>query len=75
MSKLTIRDLLMKTIDKYIESKPQINEDLNVRKMQNIKETIPNDNGMFESCITLFKKASPEKYIELTNIINIPNII
>ena len=41
MSKITARDLLMKTIDKYIERKSQINQDLNDKKKeQNIKETI-----------------------------------
>ena len=40
MSKITIRDLLMKTTNKYIEKKSQINQDLNGIKKQNIKETI-----------------------------------
>ena len=39
MSKMAIKDLLMKTIDKYIESKPQIKQDLNDRKIQNMKKT------------------------------------
>ena len=64
----------MITIDKYIESKPQINQDLNDKKIQNIKETIYQMIlECFESCLLLSKKASPEKYIELIEIIS--NII
>ena len=48
MNKITVRDLLMKIIDKYIETKPQINQDLNERKNVKYKGNyIPNDNGMF----------------------------
>ena len=70
MNKITVRELLIKTIDKYIESKPQINQDFNDRKIQNIKETIHQMiMECFESCIPSSKKASLEKYIELTDII------
>ena len=66
MSKITIRDLLMKCIDKYIESKPQIKQDLNDRKIQNMKKTIYQMiMECFEICAPLSKKVSPEKYIEL----------
>ena len=48
MSKITVRDLLMKFIDKYIKTKPQINQDLNDRKNAKYKGNyISNDNGMF----------------------------
>ena len=61
---------LMKTIDKYMERKSQINQDLNGRKMQNIKETIClMIMECFKICLPFYKKASPEKYIELTYII------
>ena len=40
MSRVTIKELVIKTIDKYIESKPQINQEFNSRKIQNIKNTI-----------------------------------
>ena len=75
MSKITIKDLLMKSIDKYIESKPQIKKDLNDRKIQNMKKTIYQMiMECFEICLPLFKKVSPEKYIKLTDII-ILNVI
>ena len=75
MSKIAIRDLLIKTIDKYIESTPQIKQDLNDRKMQNMKKTIYQMiMECFEICLPLSNKANPEKYIELTDMI-IPNII
>ena len=74
MSKLTIRDLLMKTIDKCMESKPQIKQDLTDRKIQNIKKTIYQMiMECFKICLPISKKASPEKYIELADVI-IPNI-
>ena len=73
MSKITIRDLLMKTIDKYIESKPQIKQDLNDRKIQNMKKTIYQMiMDCFEICLPPSNKASLKKNIELTDII-IPN--
>ena len=75
MSNITIRDLLMKIIDKYIESKTQIKQDLTDRKIKNIKKTIYQIiMDCFEICLPLFKKTNLEKYIELTDII-IPNII
>ena len=75
MSNITIRDLLMKIIDKYTENKIQIKQDLTDRKIQNIKKTIYQIiMHCFEICLPLFKKTSPEKYIELIDII-IPNII
>ena len=40
MSKVTIKELVIKAIDKYIESRPQINQEFNSRKIQNIKNTI-----------------------------------
>ena len=40
MSNITIRYLLIKIIDKYVESKTQIKQDLIDRKIQNIKKTI-----------------------------------
>ena len=75
MSKKKVRDLLMKTIDIYMERKSQINQDLNGRKRKNIKEIIYlKIMKCFEICLLLSKKASPAKYIELTYII-ISNII
>ena len=62
MSKITIRDLLIKTIDKYIESTPQIKQDLNDRKIQNMKKTIYQMiMECFEICLPLSNKANPEK--------------
>ena len=50
-------------------------QDLNDRKIQNMKKTIYQMIiECFEICLPLSKKTSPEKYIELTDII-IPNII
>ena len=75
MSNITIRDLLMKTIGKYIESKPQIKQDLTDRKIQNIKKIIYQMiMKCFEICLPRSKKVNPEKYIELTDIM-IPNIM
>ena len=75
MRRITIRDLLIKIIDKYIESRPQIKQDLNDRKIQYIKKTIHQMiMECFEICLPLSKKVSPKKYIELSDII-IPNII
>ena len=54
--KITGRDLLMKTIDKYMERKSQINQDLDGRKMQNIKGTIHlMIMECFEICLPLSK--------------------
>ena len=70
MSKITIRDLLMKTTNKYIEKKSQINQDLNGIKKQNIKETIYiMIMKCFEICLPISKRVNSEKYIELANII------
>ena len=76
MSKITIRDLLIKTIDKYIKCKPQIKQDLNDRKIQNMKKTIYQMiMECFEICLPLSNKANQKYiYIKLTNII-IQNII
>ena len=65
MSKITIRDLLMKTIDKCIESKPQIKQDLNDRKIQNIKKKTIYQMIIecFEIFLSLSKKVNPEKNI------------
>ena len=75
MSNITISDLLMKTIDKYIESKPQIKQDLTNRNIRNIKKIIYQMiMKCFEICLPLSKKVDPKKYIKLTDMM-IPNII
>ena len=58
-----------------MKRKSQIDQDLNDRKMQSMKETIYlMIMKRFEISLSLSKKANPDKYIELIDII-IPNII
>ena len=74
MSKVTIKELVIKTIDKYIESKPQINQEFNSRKIQNIKNTI---ERMIMECLEINVPLSNIDiyiYMELTNVI-IPKVI
>ena len=75
MSKMTIKTFVQKTIDKYLEKNQHLCKDFTNRKIERIKNTI---NKMVMECLktslSLSNKASPEKYIELIDII-IPNIV
>ena len=75
MSKITIKMFVEKTIDKYLEKKQHLCKDFTSRKMEKIKNII---YKMVMECLEIYlffsKKAIPEKYIELTNII-IPNVV
>ena len=72
MNKVTLRELVIKTIDKYIKSKTQINQVFNSRKIQNIKHTI---YQMIMECLEInVPLINTDKYIELMDVI-IPKVI
>ena len=74
MSKITIKTFVQKK-DKYLEKRQNLCNDFTNCKMERIKNTI---YKMIMECLeislSLCIKASPEKYIELADII-IPDIV
>ena len=70
MSKITMKMFVQKTIDKYLEKRQHLCKDFTNSKMERIKNTIYKMvMECLEICLLLSKKASPEKYIELIDII------
>ena len=61
---------VQKTIDKYLEKRQHLCKDYINNKTERIKNTIYKMvMECLEICLTLSKKASPKKYIELNIII------
>ena len=67
---MTIKMFVQKAIYKYLEKRQNLCKDFINSKMQRIKNTIYRMiMECLESSLPLSIKASPEKYIELTDII------
>ena len=61
---------VQKIIDKYLEKKKHLYKDFTNNKMERMKNTIYKMvMECLEICLPISKKASPEKYIELMDII------
>ena len=75
MSEMTIKTFVQKAIDKYLEKRQSLCKDFTNSKMERIKNTVYKMvMECLESSLPLSIKASPENYIELTDII-IPDIV
>ena len=75
MSEKTIKTFVQKSIDQYLEKIKNLYKDFTSSKMEKIKNTIYKMvMECLESSLPLSIKASPKKYVELTDII-IPNIV
>ena len=70
MSRMTIKTIVQKTIDKYLEKIQYLCKDFTNSKIERIKNTIYKMvMECLEICLPLSKKASPKKHIKLTDII------
>ena len=70
-----MKTFVQKTINKYLEKRQHLCKDVTNNKMERMKNTIyKRVMECLQIWLPLSKKVSPEKYIELTNII-IPDIV
>ena len=70
MRKITMKPFVQKTIDKYLEKRQHLYKDFTNKKIERIKNTLYKMvMECLETSLSLSNKASPEKCIELIDII------